>query len=202
MEPARRTDAEAAAILAAELDRLAARREALGDAGAHAVAGWGLQHAMEWEAALLAWSNVLEADPRDVEAAHARGLCLLELSRWQDAADAFRAVIELDAALAAAGEPALDWMEDDPAYRLGVALHAMGELRAALDAYEESARRNGITVDALREICRVRIVLCEPREALDAVARLEKRAVRLSVRAEAMAFRAEAKAMLPGASRG
>lgn len=202
MEPARRTDDEAAAILAEELARLAERRGALGDAGAHAVAGWGLQHAMEWEAALLAWSHVVAADPRDVEAAYARGLCLLELSRWADAAETFRAVATLDTELTAAGEQGLDWMEDDPAYRLGIALHAMGELREALGAYEESARRNGITVDALREICRVRLVLCEPREALDAVARLEKRAVRLSVRAEAMAFRAEAKAMLPGASRG
>lgn len=202
MEPASRTDPEAAALLAAELERLGARRTALGDAGAHAVAGWGLQHGMEWEAALLAWRRVLEIEARNIEALHATGLCLLELARYAEAADVFRAVIALDASLAAAGEESIDWMEDDPAYRLGIALHAMGELRAALAHYEESARRNELAVDALREMCRVRIVLCEPREALEAVARLERRAVRLSVRAEAMAYRAEAKAMLPGARRG
>jgi tetratricopeptide (TPR) repeat protein len=202
MEPARRTESEAAALLASELERLGPRRAALGDAGAHAVAGWGLQHGMEWEASLLAWERVLEITPRDVEAMHAKGLCLLELARYSDAAAVFRAVIDLDASLVAAGEDSMDWMEDDPAYRLGIALHATGDLRGALAAYEDSARRNELGVDALREICRVRIVLCEPREALDAVARLERRAVRLSVRAEAMAYRAEAKAMLPGKSRG
>ena len=201
MEPIHRNDDEARALLPAELARLGPRCETLGELGAHAVAGWGLQHGMEWEASLLAWSRVIEIEPTNIEATHAKGLCLLELAQYSDAADVFRATLALDAAVVAAGGVGVDWMEDDPAYRLGVALHAMGDLRAALVAYEESARRNELAVDALREICRVRIVLCEPKEALDAVARLERRAVRLTVRAEAMAYRAEAKGLLGGSQR-
>ena len=193
-----RSPEEAEQILAAELSRLEPRREALGAEGCFAVAGWTLQHALEWEAALLAWRQVTAYKPRNVEAAYAEALCLLEMSRFADAAQRFRDVIELDAETVGSGGEGLDWMEDDPEYRLGVALHAMGDLTAAIEAYERSASRNEIAVDALREICRARIALGHAKEAIDAANRLERRAIRLTVRAEALQFRAEARSLLRG----
>lgn len=190
--PPRRSDAEARALLDAELARLAPRRAALGEGGVFAVAGWSLDHAYEWEASILAWSRAAELDPDDPEPVFHLGVCHLELGEWTSAAATFRAVIALDERLLAAGRDGVEWMEDDPAYRLGMALHAGGDLRAALDAYEESARRNTTGVDALREAARCRIALEEPDAALETLSRLERRAVRLTLRAEVMALRTEA----------
>jgi tetratricopeptide (TPR) repeat protein len=186
-----RTDAEARTVLDAELARLAPRREKLGDAGAHSVAGWTLEHAMEWEAAALAWRRAFDLDGRDVAALFHLGVCLLELSKFADAATIFRRAIELDAEVAR-----LDWFDEDPEYRLGNALHADGKFDDAIAAYERSAARNVVGVDALREAARIRIVRGEGREALDVLKRLERRAVRLTVRAEVQALRAEAEALL------
>lgn len=193
--PARSED-EARAILARELLRLAPRRTALGEGGALAVAGWTLLHGMEYEAARIAWARAAEIDPTDVEAAFSEALCLLELSRFEEAAERFRRVIELDDRVAAAGGDALDWMEHDPAYRLGVALHALGRLEEADAAYEESARRNGVGTDSLRELARSRLARRDARRALEALERLERRTVRLTLRAEVMAMRADAEALL------
>ena len=194
--PFPRSDAEARARLDEELERLAPRRATLGTGGVFSVAGWTLTHAMEWEAAVLAWSRAAESSPDDWEPVHQEGICLLELGRWDDAADRFRRAIEMDARLVALGRPGVEWMEDDPAYRLGMALHAKGDLRAALVAYEESAVRNNTGVDALREMARCRLALVEPEEAIVALVRLERRAVRHSVRGEMMALRAEATRLL------
>lgn len=188
-----RTDAEARSILDAELARLGSRREALGEAAVHSVAGWNLEHALEWEAAALAWRRAFELDERDVCALFHLGVCLLELARFEEAAAAFRRSAALDAEVAR-----LDWFDEDPEYRLGNALHAAGRLEEAIDAYERSARRNALGVDALREAARCRLARREAMEALDALKRLERRAVRLSVRAEVQAMRAEAEAMLRG----
>jgi tetratricopeptide (TPR) repeat protein len=87
-------------------------------------------------------------------------------------------------------------MEEDPAYRLGTALHAKGDLRAAIEAYETSAARNTTGTDALREMARAFLALREPKAALDALTRLDRRTVRLSLRAEAMALRSDAMRML------
>jgi hypothetical protein len=89
-------------------------------------------------------------------------------------------------------------MENDPAYRLGVALHAMGRLAEADAAYESSAGRNGVGTDALRELARCRLARGDARGALDALDRLERRTVRLALRAEVMALRADARALLRG----
>lgn len=194
--PAARTDAEARAILDAEIDRLAPRREALGEAGVHSVAGWTLTHAMEWEAALLAWARAASLEPDDPELVHQHGICLLELGRWDEAAARFRDVLAIDERLVAAGLPGIEWMEEDPAYRLGTALHAKGDLRGAIEAYERSTHRNTTGTDALREMTRAHLALREPEAALDALARLDRRTVRLSLRAEAMAMRADAARML------
>ncbi len=186
-----RTDAEARGLLDAELARLEPRRAALGETGLHAVAGWTLEHAMEWEAAVVAWRRASELDPSDAGAVFHVGACLLEMSRFADAADAFRRAILLDAQ-----RPRLDWFDEDPAYRLGNAHHAAGEFDLAVEAYERSAARNELGVDALRETVRIHLHRGNGRGALDVLRRLEKRAVRLTVRAEAQAFRAEAEALL------
>lgn len=196
-----RTDEEARSILAAELRRLEPRRSALSEADAHAVAGWTLQNAMEWEAARMAWTRAATLRPDDVEARFCAAVCLLELSRFGDAAAEFRDVLDADARAAAEGREALDWMEHDPAYRLGTALHAAGRIEEAIAAYDESAERNSVGTDALREMARCRLALRDASGALAALARLERRAVRLSVRAEVMALRADAEAMLRGAPR-
>src|SRR6185436_20686980 len=107
MDPITRTDAQAQAILDAELTHLAPRREALGEAGFFAVAGWTLEHAMEWEAAAIAWRRALELDPRDSVACFHLGASLLEMSRFPDAADAFRRAIVLDAE-----NPRIDWFDE------------------------------------------------------------------------------------------
>lgn len=188
-----RTDDEARTILDAELARLAPRRGDLGEEGVHAVAGWTLVHAMEYEAAAIAWRRALELDPRDVAAQFHLGVCLLELSRWDDAADAFRRAIALDAEVGR-----LDWFDEDPEYRLGNALHATGDFDGALAAYERSASKNIVGTDALREAARIHILRGEGREALEVCSRLERRAVRLTIRAEVQALRAEAEAALRG----
>jgi len=186
-----RTDAEARALLDAELARLAPRREQLGDAGVHAVCGWTLEHAMEWEASAIAWRHAFDLDERDVAALFHLGVCLLEMSKFGDAETAFRRAIALDEKV-----ERLDWFDEDPEYRLGNALHAQGNFEDAVAAYERSAARNIVGVDALREAARIRIVRGEGREALDVLKRLERRAVRLTVRAEVQALRAEAEALL------
>ncbi|MCG3135447.1 MAG: hypothetical protein HMLKMBBP_03103 [Planctomycetes bacterium] len=201
-EAPRRTDDEARRIFEAELSRLSARRAELGEGGVFAVAGYALVHAMEWEAALLAWRGARSFEPDDCELAYSEAMCLLELSRWSDAAAAFRAVIDLDRRIAESGGDGVDWIDADPAYRLGTALHAAGDLDGALAAYEESARRNTIMPESLREIVRVRLARKEGSLALEAVARLEARAFRPSVRAEAAAFREEALALADDAQRG
>lgn len=194
-EPPRRTAAEAQAILDAEFARIGAHREALGETGAAAVAGWTLMHSYEWEAAAIAWSRAAELDPDDPEPINEWGVCLLELGRWDEAADLFRRTIALDARLVAAGRDGVEWMENDPAYRLGVALHAKGDLHGAIASYEESARRNLTGVDALREAARCRLALGDPAAALEVLARLERRTVRLTLRAEIMALRSDAHRM-------
>jgi tetratricopeptide (TPR) repeat protein len=195
-----RTPDEAAAILADAVKELASRREALGEGGTFAVAAWSLTHAWEFEAAEIAWARVLEHEPRALEAVYQRGMALIELSRFDDAAAAFRHAIELDAELR--GDPnseLLDWIEDDPSYRLGNCHHASGDLERAIVAYEESARRNTVAVDALREIARCRLAREEPREALAALRRLDDRVVKPAVRAEVLALRADAERMLRAA---
>jgi len=194
-----RTPDESRTILAAELARLAPRRDALGEAGAHAVAAWTLMNAFEFEAAALGWAGVLEDAPRDVEAVFRHAHCLLELGRHDEAADGFRTAHALDAEVSddPAGE-GLDWLEDDPAYRLGNCLHVAGDLTAAIQAYEESVRRNTIGVEALREIACCHLARENAEAALDAVSRMESRAGRIAVRADALALRAEAERMLAG----
>ena len=186
-----RTDAEARAILDAELARLAPRRDQLGEAGVHSVCGWTLEHAMEWEAAAIAWRRTFDLDEKDAAALFHLGVCLLEMSKFTDAETVFRRAIDLDEKV-----ERLDWFDEDPEYRLGNALHAQGNLEEAVAAYERSAVRNIVGVDALREAARIRIVRGEGREALDVLRRLERRAVRLTVRAEVQALRAEAEALL------
>lgn len=194
--PPRRTEAEARALLDAELGRLAPRAAALGPSATCGVAGRVLGHAYEWEAAAIAWAHAAVHAPDDPEPPFEEGVCLLELERWDDAADRFRRVMEIDARLLASGRDGVEWMETDPAYRLGVAHHGKGDLAAAIAAYEDSARRNPVGVDALREVARCRLALTQPEAAIEALARLEQRAVRLTVRAEAHALRAEATRML------
>jgi tetratricopeptide (TPR) repeat protein len=161
------------------------------------VAAWKLMHAFEFEAAGLAWAHVIEREPRSLEAVFQRGICLLELSLFEDAAVAFRAAIELDGALR--DDPdceSLDWIEDDPAYRLGNCHHAMGDLDSAIAAYEESARRNTVAPTAIHEIVRCRLAQQRPRDALDALPRLAARATTVAHRAEIQALRADAERML------
>jgi len=188
-----RSDAEARTILDAELARLAPRRRDLGEEGVHAVAGWTLVHAMEYEAAALAWRGALELDARDVAALFHLGVCLLELSRFDEAADAFRRATALDAEVGR-----LDWFDEDPEYRLANALHAVGDFDGAVAAYERSAARNILGVDSLREAARIHILRGDGKRALDVLTRLERRAVRLTIRAEVQALRAEAEAALHG----
>ena len=195
-EPPRRDEAEASAILRTELERIERLHSALGEAGAHVVAGWALVHAFEWEAGALAWARARELEPDDPEPHYQEGICLLELGRWDDAAARFHSCMEADARRVAAGGDGVEWMEDDPAYRLGVVRHAQGDLRGALEWYEESARRNGVGTDALREAARCRLALGEVPEALDALSRLERRAVRLTLRAEIMTLRSDAARIL------
>jgi tetratricopeptide (TPR) repeat protein len=191
IKPIVRTDEQARALLSEEIGRLAPRREALGDAGVHAVAGWRLEQAMEWEAAVIAWRRACEIEPRDAGHVFHVGACLLEMSQFAAAAESFRRAIELDVAA-----PRLDWFDEDPEYRLGNAHHAAGEFDAAVAAYERSAARNELGVDSLREAARVHLHRKAGREALDVLHRLEKRAVRLTIRAEVQALRAEAEALL------
>jgi tetratricopeptide (TPR) repeat protein len=194
MEP--RTDDETRRAFEAELARLAPRREALGDSGMHAVAGWTLEHAMEWEAAAMAWRRAFELDGEDVSALFHLGVCLLEQGRYAEAAETFRAASALDDRV-----KRLDWFDEDPEYRLGTALHAGGDLENAIAAYERSALRNMLGVDSLREVVRCRIQRVETDEALDALARMERRAVRLTVRAEVQAYRAETDALIRARTR-
>ncbi len=192
-----RTPDEAAALLDEAVQGLATRREALGESGTFAVAAWTLTHAWEFEASELGWARVIALEPTSLEAVYQRGLCLIELSRFGEAAGAFRSAIELDAALR--DDPnaeVLDWIEDDPNYRLGTCHHASGDLEQAIDAYEESARRNTVAVDALREIARCRLARRQPTEALEALARLARRVVKPAVRAEVLALSADAERML------
>jgi tetratricopeptide (TPR) repeat protein len=198
-----RSPEEARALLDEQLDELASRGEALGDDGRYAVAAWRLMHAFEFEAAELAWAATLAGDPRSLEAVFQRGLCLLELGRFDDAAQAFRDAIALDAELR--DDPnaeQVDWIEDDPSYRLGNCLHAAGDLESAIAAYEESARRNTVAGDALREIVRVRLAQGRPRDALDALDRLAGRRASVAQQAEMQALRADAERMLRDAGGG
>jgi tetratricopeptide (TPR) repeat protein len=195
-----RTPDEAARLLVEAVEDLADRREALGEGGAYAVAAWSLTHAWEFEASELAWARVIALEPRSLEAVFQRGMALIELSRFEEAASAFRHAIDLDAELRSdPNAEVLDWIEDDPNYRLGNCHHAEGDLERAIDAYEESARRNTVAVDALREIARCRLAREEPVEALDALTRLDRRVVKPAVRAEAQALRADAQRMLRAA---
>src|SRR5262249_40217160 len=155
-----RSNDEASAILASELARLASRRAALGEPGVHAVAGWTLEHGLEWEAALLAWRRNRELDASDASAVFHEGVCLLELGRYSDAAERFREAIGVDART-----QRLDWFDEDPEYKLGNALHAAGDLAGAVAAYERSAEKNALGVDSLREIARCRIVRGERAQA-------------------------------------
>ena len=150
---------------------------------------------MEWEASLLAWRRAFELDASDVAALYHCGICLLELSRFDEAAGVFRQAIVLDAQVAR-----LDGLDEDPHYRLGAALHAKGDFDGALAAYDRSACVNEVGVDALREAARIRIHRREPREALEVLRRLERRAVRLTVRAQVQALRAEAEALQRGSN--
>jgi len=195
-----RTPEEAATLLDEAVAALAERSAALGESGTFAVAAWSLIHAWEFEASELAWARVTLLEPHSLEAVYQRGLCLIELSRFDEAAGQFRAAIELDAQLR--GDPnseVLDWIEDDPNYRLGNCYHAAGDLARAIDAYEESARRNTVAVDALREIARCRLAREEPAEALAALTRFDQRVVKPAVRAEGQALRADAQRMLRAA---
>lgn len=190
--PTARSDAEAQTLLAEELEHLSARREALGEAGVYSVAAWRLQMAMEFEAAALAWHRAHELAPERPEPVHGEALCRLELGQWDRAADLYRLAIEVDAA--AASDPdaeTLDWEEQDPAFGLGMALHAAGELEAALEAYEVSAARNMIGVEALHEQYRCLMALGRPQDASAVLDRMERRTARLSVRATVQALRAE-----------
>ena len=192
-----RTPDEAAALFDEAVEDLAARRSALGEAGTFAVVAWTLLHAWEFEAAELAWARVLELEPKSLEGAYQRGMCLLELSRFDEAADAFRHTIELDAQLRSdPNAEVLDWIEDDPNYRLGNCHHAKGDLDDAIAAYEESAQRNTVAVDALREIVRCHLARNEPTPALAALERLDRRVVRPATRAQVLALRADAERML------
>ncbi len=195
--PSSRTDDEARALLDAELEALAPRADALGADGLPAVAGWRLFNAYEFEAAALAYESAADADPQGIEVRFQHGMCLLELGRYDDAAADFRAAIELSDALRDdPDEEMLDWVDDDPAYRLGNALHAKGDLDAAVDAYEVSATRNTVGTDALREIARCRLAARRPAEALAVLDRMEARTKRLSVHAEIRALRADAERTL------
>jgi len=193
MKTITRTDAEARALFDEEIARLEPRRVALGDAGLPAVVGWRLEQAMEWEASAIAWGRAIEFEPDDAGAVFHLGSCLLEMSRFAEAAEMFRRATALDAAT-----QRLDWFDEDPEYRLGNAHHAAGEFDLAVAAYERSASRNLLGVDALREAARIHIHLRRGEEALDVLARLEKRAVRLTIRAEVQALRAEAEALARG----
>jgi len=198
-----RSPEEARELLDQHLTDLASRRDALGEAGVFAVAAWTLTHAFEFEAAELAWARVSELEPRSIEAVFQRGLSLLELGRFADAADSFRATIELDVVLREDPNAELvDWIEDDPALRLGNCHHATGDLDAAIVAYEESARRNTVSGAALREIVRCRLAQERPADALHALDRLAKRACTIALRAEVEALRADAERMLRAADGG
>ncbi len=170
----------------------------LGEAGRHAVAGWKLLMALEWEAAELAYTRVVELEPQDVEAMFGRGTCVLEQGRFAEAAEIFRATLALDDGLERTGSdlPRLDWFDNDPAYKLGNALHAMGNLEEAVIAYDESARRNCVGFEQARELVRCLIALGRGQDALDALARMERHNARLAARAEVSALRAEAAALL------
>lgn len=192
-----RSPEEARALLDELLAELAPRRDALGVGGVHAVAAWRLMHAFEYEAAALAWAQACADDPRSLEACFQRGICLLELGRFAEALPVFRTAIELDAALRDDPDAEMvDWIEDDPAYRLGNCLHALGDLEAAVAAYEESALRNTVAGDALREIARCRLAQERPAEALEALGRLERRVATYARRAEVLALRSDAERML------
>ncbi len=195
--PAPRDQESAHARLHEELARLADRPHAagggLGASAAHAVAAWTLAHAFEYEAAELAWARVVELEPRSLEAVYQRGMCLLELGRYADAERCFRAALALDAALRSDPDAELlDWIEDDPALRLGNCRHALGDLDGAIEAYELSARRNTVAPDALREIARCRLARGDGAGALAALTRMQQRATRPAQRAEIEALRAEA----------
>ena len=195
----RRTDTEAREILAAEIERLRLLGGALGETGSFAVAAWTLMHAYEFEAAEMGWAAAMEREPRDVENVFRHAHCLLELGHFERAADGFRAAMELDAELAdAPGGEGLDWLEDDPAYRLGNCLHVQGDLAGAVEAYELSAGRNTIGVEALREMTRCHLAAERPDDALDALRRMERRAGRVGLRAEVLALRAEAERLRDG----
>ncbi len=192
-----RSPEEARTLLDEQLTGLAPRRATLGEEGLHAVAAWRLMHAFEYEAAALAWEQVERRAPRSLEAVFQRGVCLLELGRFTEGAAAFRRALELDAVLRDDPDAEqLDWIEDDPAHRLGNCHHARGDLDAAIVAYEESARRNTVAGAALREIARCRLAQERPREALAALDRLQQRAVTVRDRARIEALRADARHML------
>jgi tetratricopeptide (TPR) repeat protein len=198
-----RSPEEARELLVEQLVELEPRAAALGEGGLHAVAAWRLSHAYEHEAAELAWRRVAELEPRSLEAAYQRGRCLLELGRFADAAQCFRGAIAIDAELR--GDPdaeLLDWIEDDPAYRLGNCHHALGELEAAVAAYELSARRNTVAGEALREIARCHLAQERPADALEALGRLARRATTFARRAEIQALRADAERMLRSPTAG
>lgn len=195
--PSPRSPQEAEALLAQEATRLAPRREELGEAGVFAVAGWTLQMHLEWEAAELAWGRAAELDPASAEALLGMGICALETGRFLEAAECIRRAIVLDAETSADPDaPSLEWFDEDPAYKLGTALHAAGELAAAVEAYEQSARRNTLGVAALFEAAKCHLACERPAEALEALGRLAPRAKKPGTRADLMALRADAENML------
>jgi len=199
--PAPRSEDEAREILAAELDGLSERADALGEAGAQAVAAWSLQMAYEFEAAQMAWARTVELEPHNAQARFNEGVCLLEVESLEAAEQAFRHALEIDAAVTE-GEPGegLDWFEEDPHFKLGNVQHLRGDLEAACVHYARSAQRNLTAVEALTELIRCRLALGQAEKALEAIDRLTTRAARLSVRAEAEAYRAEARALLSAAA--
>jgi tetratricopeptide (TPR) repeat protein len=196
-----RDDAEAGAALEAELERLAPRREALGEGGVYAVAAWSLQMAYEWEAAVLAWTRAVACLPDNAPAVFQLGVCRLELGELDAASKLFERALDVDSGVAAGGAgEALDWFEEDPHLKLGNVHHLRGDLERAIACYDRSATRNRTAVEALTEIVRCHLARNDAARALAAADRLAHRSSRPSVLAEVEMFRSAARALQDSAS--